>query len=152
MAVRTDVVIDVLVRSLHDEAVTRAAAGRPPAIGGPHAEIASIGWFARVAETARFAPAREPMPWLAERLAGRDAGDVAAELAAGEPLERPDPGHPTSSSWLVPGPGGHVRHYLALLAAGDGDGERLPRKRAWMHGFYLRCCAEQASGEPGPGP
>jgi hypothetical protein len=75
------------------------------------------------------------MPWLAGRLAldGRGWSEAAAalaiELAAAEPPARPDPDDPRAVSWKVPGPGGHVRHYLAVRASSD-DGP--PGKRAWL--------------------
>jgi hypothetical protein len=128
IAVRTEVVLEVMVGSMHEEAARRAAdEGRPDA--------ERLGYHARVVERERFAPAREPIGWLSDLLAGRDAATVAAELAAGEPEERPDPDSGVAS-WRVPGPGGHVRHYLALRA---GD------KRGWMRGYFERCCEDAAA-------
>lgn len=123
--------------------------------------VARAGYLARVVERELFEPARAPMPGLAENLRKRlEEGSpwqeastaVARELASGEPLERPAPDDPVAVSWRVPGPGGHVRHYVAqcLIA------ERLPighcrptdeagqaaLKRDFMYGFMLRCCEE----------
>src|SRR6059058_3360433 len=109
--VRTELVMETLVGSLHAAASERAA-------GDGLAWIEDMGFHARALELERFAPAREAMPWLSELLAvADDAGAVAGSLAAEEPLERPDPGE--SASWRVPGPGGHVRHYLAMRAAAE---------------------------------
>jgi hypothetical protein len=99
------------------------------------------------------------MPWLAEMLVERTEpesvaamGSVCRELAAEEPDAKPEPGE---GSWRVPGPGGHVRHYLALAAAdelrqGRGNGEPAitrelsagEAKRCFLYGFYARCCEE----------
>jgi len=129
IAVRTEVVLDVMVASIHEESRRRAA--REGTVS-PEA----LGRHARSVERERFAPARAPMPWLAELLRDRDAADVAAALAAEEPAERADPGS-GAPSWRVPGPGGHVRHYLGVRS---GD------KAAWMRGFLASCCAEIGDG------
>jgi hypothetical protein len=69
------------------------------------------------------------------------AAAVARELASREPLERPQPGDPHAVTWRVPGPGGHVRHYVALrLTAG-----RRELKRDFVFGFLIRCCEEALS-------
>lgn len=126
IAVKTEVVLDVMVASMHEEALRRAAAeGR--------SDLEAIGYHARTVEHERFARAREPMPWLQHMLAGREAAEVAAELAAAEPVTRPEPDSGVAS-WRVPGPGGHVRHYMARLAG--------PTKDQWMRGYFLRCCEE----------
>jgi hypothetical protein len=55
-------------------------------------------------------------------------------------------------TWRIPGPGGHVRHYVALEAIewlagetavdiGDG-GAGAELKRCWLYGFFLRACEE----------
>jgi len=134
LRVRTELVLDTLVGSLHEAASARAADGG----------LEALGWHARELELERFAPAAAPMPWLAALLAESDPDAVADDLAAREPLGRPDPGE--APSWDVPGPGGHVRHYLAMravAAAGVGDDDAaLAAKRAWMRGFFRRCCDE----------
>jgi hypothetical protein len=119
---------------------------------------ARLGYACRGVELERFEPARRPIEWLAEELRARDGLELALELAGTEPDGRPDPGE--AASWRVPGPGGHVRHYLAvdgaaqLIASGGEDGGELPKgielvelKGCWMLGFFLHCCRE-ASGEP----
>ena len=126
-------------------------------------ELARLGYTTRVAETEQFDPARRPIPWLAKRIdeGARSEGDrvtgiasLCTELASEEPDDRPDPGE---GSWRIPGPGGHVRHFVALAAAdelthGEGNGEpvlhrELPvgeAKRCFLYGFYARCCEEAA--------
>ena len=126
--------------------------------------LARAGYAGRIAETELFPAARAPVQWLQELLVqtvARDRGwlravvRTSAELARAEPAGKPDPGDARSRSWSVPGPGGHVRHYLALLEVSrlfprDAAGRRdLPAplgehelKQAWMFGFYARCCEE----------
>ena len=78
--------------------------------------------------------------------------EVCRELAAEEPDSKPEPGQ---GSWRVPGPGGHVRHFLALAATEElthagSDGEPAitrelsagEAKRCFLYGFYVRCCEE----------
>lgn len=129
IAVRTEVVLDVLVGSMHAAATERAT-------GAGLAWLESVGYHVRAVERERFARAREPAPW--------PAGTDPAALAAQEPETRPEPGE--APSWLVPGPGGHVRHYLALRALEDlgaiPDAAVLEHKRAWMAGFFRHCCEE----------
>lgn len=86
------------------------------------------------------------MPWLADLLRERPREEVARELADAEPLERPSPDDPCAASWRIPGPGGHVRHYLALGAAGH----RAEDKPEWLYGFFLRCCEEAAAAAAAP--
>lgn len=126
------------------------------------AELARLGYLGRQVEVGRFEAARAPIPWLEELLDQRREGDggadpareVARELALAEPDRRPDPDG-DAPSWRVPGPGGHVRHYVAMAAAAESspdgpDGEPAPPagaspadlKRCWMLGFHLRCCEE----------
>ena len=52
-------------------------------------------------------------------------------------------------SWRVPGPGGHVRHFLArrtieeYLREADAPVESPEElKRPWMYGFFVRACEE----------
>lgn len=109
--------------------------------GSHDAHAARAGYLTRLAETERFAPARAPMPWLSKLLADGDAATVAMELATSEPAGKPAPADPAATTWRVPGPGGHVRYFLAARWS-HGDDER---RRAWLYGFFVRCC-EEASG------
>ena len=125
ISVRTEVVLDVLVGSMHAAAVERAA-------GVGLAWLESVGYHIRAVERERFAAARAGVPRFDE---------PPAQLAAAEPLERPEPG--ASASWGVPGPGGHVRHYLARRALDDVPAvDPLTGKRAWMTGFFSHCAQE----------
>jgi hypothetical protein len=164
MRVRTELVLEQLVSRALSRALELRAAGLPPecdeVLGeGPEPkELVRLGYASRIAETEMFEPARRPMPWLQEVLTerlgvGTEAiAELCRELAAEEPDEKPDPG---KGSWRVPGPGGHVRHYLALSAAdelrhGRGNGEPAitrelsagEAKRCFLYGFYARCCEE----------
>jgi len=159
MRVRTEVVLDQLVSNVLGRALELRSAGLPSSTQGLLAEapepreLAELGYASRIAETEMFEPARQPMPWLADRVAsGENPSSICKELAADEPDEKPDPGQ---GSWRVPGPGGHVRHYLALAAAdevvhGDSNGKPLATrelsageaKRCFLFGFYARCCEE----------
>ena len=155
MGVRTEVLLETLVGELHQTAAGRASSEDVPdavlaAADDVRAQtIAKLGYWARAAETDRFPAARGELPWLERELAAR-GGDVAAtcaELAAREPRRRPDPADdPPAVGWLVPGPGGHVRHFLAMRAADTVIGDDTDRppvamvKRWWTHGFLVRCC------------
>jgi len=177
IAVRTDVVQRHLVDGLFDAAAARmddelpaavdaALAGALEAVAGPdrveagsevrtaEALLARAGYAARLVERERFEPAREPAPWLAERLraelaeTGRDwtasIAAVSGKLARREPTGKPAPDDPQAATWRVPGPGGHVRHLLALRVAQDvaPDGDAAELKRYWTYGFLVRACEE----------
>lgn len=138
MTVQTSVVKDTIVGRMA-ELAREAAAGRP---------LERAGYELRGVERRLFEPARRPMPGLAERLRERIEGGatradamaaISQELADAEPLERPDPEDDRAASWKVPGPGGHVRHYVALELVGSGAPEL---KREVMRGYFLRCCEE----------
>ena len=138
------------------------------------ARMSRIGYLARVVETETFPAAREPITWLTGALRERGARspaswfevarEVSGELARREPVEKPRPDDEQAASWRVPGPGGHVRHYLALRAVGgelEGGEPATPGvaglapddlKRAWMYGFYVRCCEESLPAHPPPAP
>jgi hypothetical protein len=164
MRVRTELVLEQLVSRVLVRALELRAAGLPPEgdeileEGPEPKELVRLGYASRIAETEMFEPARRPMPWLLEMLdqqtgSGTEAiAELCRSLAAEEPDEKPDPGQ---GSWRVPGPGGHVRHYLALSAAdelrqGRGNGEPAitrelsvgETKRSFLYGFYARCCEE----------
>jgi len=150
MAVRTDVVQHTMVSRLVE--LVRAEPGNGPQTlaGVPEwdHDLASAGYKLRCVECRLFEPARRSLPELARRLSrridghasGADAiGPVARELASGEPLERPDPHDENAVTWRIPGPGGHVRHYVALELVGGRPAEQ---KRAVVYGFLVRCCEE----------
>lgn len=117
------------------------------------------GYLARVVEAEMFEPAKRPASWLGtllrESIADND--DVAAAVAAtsaklahAEPTAKPDPDDPAAATWRVPGPGGHVRHYVArrsiedLLQGRDRPVKCDPAelKLAWTYGFFVRACEE----------
>jgi len=159
ISVRTQVVLDTLVGSIAEAVAARAHEPLGAAVeaalaltgDGRKQRMARAGYLARAVEVERFERARAPMPWLAERVAvdrgaswSEATAALAGTLAAAEPRERPDPGDDGAVSWKVPGPGGHVRHYLADAAAdraggplGHGDG-KLP----WLLGFLVHCIEE----------
>lgn len=159
VAVRTHVVLATLVDSMADAVSRRlddpldAPAEAALASAGVDARLARMGYLARALESERFDRAREPMPWLAAGLrrhrregAGwsEAATALAIDLATGEPLDRrPDPADEAAISWRIPGPGGHVRHYLAMRAAVDaGRPDGPDAKRSWLIGFLIRCIWE----------
>ena len=160
ISVRTQVVLDTLIGSIAEAVVARLEEPLDHEIElaldatGADGMLARKGYLARAIEVERFERAREPMPWLAERFAhesgshaswSTSAAVVAASLASTEPGERPDPADPGATSWKVPGPGGHVRHYLAARAATE-DGHRADAdtKRRWLTGFLIHCIREAA--------
>jgi len=154
ISVRTDVVLDVLIGSMAAAVAERMAEGLPPAAEAalpraatvpepPASEdvataVARAGWHAREVELARFERAEEPSLVVTSMLSDVEA---CATLAAGEPLERPQPGDERAVTWQVPGPGGHVRHYLAERAVAELGGAQAAAglKRCWVFGFLLAC-------------
>jgi hypothetical protein len=65
-------------------------------------------------------------------------------FARAEPLGKPSPDEEAAMSWRVPGPGGHVRHFLVQCTIEDylrdvkgpvEDSAEL--KRPWLYGFYV---------------
>ena len=144
ISVRAELVKDVLVGRIAERARERAGDQRDPA---------RLGYEMRIVEGELFDPARQAAGWLTEELRRRteDGADPRAaiealgrELAAAEPEGRPAPDDEQASSWRVPGPGGHVRHYVAEQLA-------PAEKRSFMYGFFLRCCEEALEGA-GPAP
>jgi len=152
-----------------------AASALPAATLALAEELARLGYLGRGAETELFPQAAAPIPWLSDRLAELDATPKAkvpwpeiaalcAELAGEEPDVRPDPGEDAPPSWRIPGPGGHVRHYLAVGTAAERGPKnreghpRLPEgiyeigelKRCWLYGFLIRCCEDNIPPAPGP--
>jgi hypothetical protein len=163
ISVRTELVVETLVGSIAEAVASRMdeplAAPVEAALRSAGDErarrLARSGYLARAVELERFEPARAPLLWLAARLQealgdgaewSAAAAGVAGALAREEPEGRPDPQDERAASWRVPGPGGHVRHYLALRAAG---GEAPSDKRAWLTGFLVHCCAEAVAPKTG---
>jgi hypothetical protein len=142
MSVDSRLVKDVLVRELVQRAEAHERRDAASHLSDP---MEALGYCLRLAEAELFEPARMPMPGLSEELAERPAAERARELAAAEPPGRPDPGD-GAPSWRVPGPGGHVRHYVAMqvVEKRSPDGDPADSKRAFMYGFFLRCCEEVA--------
>jgi len=133
ISVRSDVAAALLIDGLFEEAQNRLSDPAPDWLDGADVpRAARLGYLARIIEVERFAPAGRPATWLSGLLEASDAKEVSLRLAREEPLEKPTPSE-GAPSWRVPGPGGHVRHFLALRA---GD------KRSWMLGFFARCCEE----------
>lgn len=146
ISVRSDVAATLLIDDLFAEAQRRAAEPLSAEVErmltyAAEPRIARLGYLSRVIELERFEVARAPIPWLADRLQG-DPGEAAALVGAAlseeEPLGKPSPAD-DSPTWRVPGPGGHVRHFLAVSAVGDGPPEL---KRSWLLGFFVRCCED----------
>ena len=130
-----------------------------PSEGRLEMRLRRAGYLARVVEAELFEPARQPAPWLAALLSERRGadGDLAAvltaacaEIARAEPVAKPHPDDPAAATWRMPGPGGHVRHYVAratieeLLQGRDRplDGEPAALKIPWVYGFFVRACEE----------
>lgn len=164
MRVDAKLVREHLVRSLLEDARRlRSIEPHPTAIDEPLADylatlteapepelaarVAALGYFARRVEMERFAPARAEMTWVGEGLVGGGtAAQVALALALAEPEGRPEPAE-RSATWRVPGPGGHVRHYLGLeSAAAESPGASAAiaaaLRRCWLLGFFARCLEE----------
>jgi hypothetical protein len=143
IAVKTELVLEHLISSIVAH-VEELYPGHPPDQVADRGPLAIRGYLARIAETDMFAAARAPTRELGEalRLADGAVGRVADELASREPVEKPSPDDDRAFSWRVPGPGGHVRHLLALAAVQDAGLDDRRLKREWMYGFAFRCCEE----------
>jgi hypothetical protein len=177
MSVHTEVVKDVLVARILGAvldrepprtaeavmAALRAPLDLPVCDGGPlDLRMRGIGYLTRIVEAEMFEPARRPLDGLGDELEGRIGGgaewtDAVAALCRGfareETLPRPAPDDVGAVSWRVPGPGGHVRHFVVAAAIAEVLSERpgtaLPGvtdagelKRCWTYGFMVRCCEE----------
>jgi hypothetical protein len=151
ISVRPELVKEVLVAQIAAGAVKRARRELTPSSAALiSSATARLGYEVRNTEAELFEPARQPAGWLQEELRGRlDEGvssqeairTLSEELAAAEPAGLPAPDDERAVTWRVPGPGGHVRHYVAeQLAAAD--------KRTFVYGFAVRCCEEALAGEP----
>jgi hypothetical protein len=173
--VNTGLVLDTLVARIFGIVEGRREDGPPEPVAGVlaadlglaggeaqlEADLRHAGYLARVVEVELFEPARQPADWLGgmltERFVSTASWDEAvsgtcAQLAGAEPLGKPDPDDATAMSWRVPGPGGHVRHFLArrtiedYLSASEATGplveDPAELKRPWLYGFYVRACEE----------
>jgi hypothetical protein len=124
------------------------------------------GYLARVVEVELFDPAKQPAAWLAALLRDAVAGGgdwtaaltaTCADLARAEPVGKPHPDDPAASTWRVPGPGGHVRHYLVRRTIEEHlqgedrsrpfEGDPADLKAPWAYGFLLRACEEVLPGD-----
>lgn len=173
--VQTAVVLDTLVTAMFNE-VEQREADDPSAPAAAVLEdteqqlaradeialdraLRRAGYLARCVEVDFFEPARRPADWLGDLVMERFAispswpAAVAAtcgDLARAEPLGRPSPDDPNAMSWRVPGPGGHVRHYLARRTIEERlrarerpvEGDPAELKRPWLYGFFVRACEE----------
>jgi hypothetical protein len=180
MSVKTDLVKEFLVGQIQGSVEQRQSSELPVEIEAALSNVsrrdlsagvdvrlavalARAGYLTRTVETELFEPARRPSTAIAELLAqahGTDDGTelastISDRLAASEPIERPSPDDDRAMTWRVPGPGGHVRHYVALAAIDSltrgaaTDNGRPPDpamlKRCWLYGFFLRSCEEVLS-------
>lgn len=129
--------------------------------------LRASGYAARLVEAEFFEPAKRAADWLPDLLRGEFArsgswseavADLSGDLARAEPVGKPSPDDPNAASWRIPGPGGHVRHFLARRTiegyltdreeAVGGDPADL--KRPWMYGFFVRACEEALPDEAAP--
>jgi hypothetical protein len=141
--------------ALHDANITFAAKDE----GRIEMQMRRAGYLARDVEVELFEPAQKPALWLVARLQEQLAqtGDMeaaltatCAELARAEPVAKPDPDDPAAATWRVPGPGGHVRHFVArrtieeVLQGRDRplNGEPADLKIPWVYGFFIGACEE----------
>lgn len=143
ISVRSDVAASLLIDGLLDETARRVGDALPATIEGvlqqaDDPRLSLLGYWARVVERERFVPARQRVPWLSDLLLEDGVVTVSTALAQAEPLGKPSPAD-APASWRIPGPGGHVRHFMAVRAVGDGP---IENKRSWMFGFFTRCCEE----------
>ena len=175
--VQTQVVLQTLVEHMVAVVDERRTDAPPPAAvtdvldaadlgvndgGDPSLDsgLRHAGYLTRVVEAEMFEPARNPAEWLTELLTDRFAStdswpaavaEVSEELARSEPLDKPSPNDDSAKSWQVPGPGGHVRHFVARraielhLSQGEAYysvGDPAELKRPWVYGFFVRACEE----------
>ena len=174
--VKTNVVIDTLVEKVHDLVEERLLTEPPdevlPVLDSREQLVVATkypavdrglrraGYFTRVIEVEIFEPAQSIAEWIPKRLEERfeqhgewsDAiVSICTEAARVEPIEKPDVDDENAWSWRVPGPGGHVRHFLARRSIGSHlqrDPEQGPvddpaeLKKPWIYGFFVRTCEE----------
>jgi hypothetical protein len=173
--VNTSLLLQTLVEAVHEQVEERRERreliATPRALDEPPVPLAGdndpaldralrvSGYLARLVEVDEFEPARRPADWVEAMVAERlpDAEDreaaiaaLCGELATAEPIGKPDPDDPGAMSWRVPGPGGHVRHFVARRAS-EGllrdreepiHGDPAELKRPWLYGFFVRTCEE----------
>lgn len=144
------------IAAVLDAMDAQLAGGEDPALitGLRHA-----GYLCRVVELEFFEPANKAADWIPAMVRERFArttswaeavAGVCADLARSEPLGKPSPDDEAAMSWRVPGPGGHVRHYVARRTIEEHlrgwesptVGEPAELKRPWMYGFFVRACEE----------
>lgn len=180
LPVKTSVVLQTMVEAMFERIEQRRADAPPLAItavleaadqtlAGANDRaldnaLRHAGYLARVVEVELFEPAQRTADWVPDMLRERFARTLSwpeavaascGELARAEPVEKPSPDDPAAMSWRVPGPGGHVRHYLARrtieaqLRGRDRpiDGDPAELKRPWMYGFFVRACEEALPDE-----
>ena len=182
--VDTRVVLDTLVEKVHDLVEDRLQEEPPerilPVLDSKEQLVVATrypnvdkglrraGYLTRVIEVEIFEPAQSIAEWIPEKLEERfakteDWGEaivgICTEIARAEPIEKPDPDDENAWSWRVPGPGGHVRHYLARRSIGSHlqkDPEQGPvtnpaeLKQPWIYGFFVRACEEALPPEALP--
>ncbi len=122
-------------------------------------KLRRAGYLARVVEAELFDPAKQPAGWLRPLMREHfvQTGDwtsaiaeTCADLARVEPVGKPHPDDPAAATWRVPGPGGHVRHYVARRTIEEHlqgrdrpvDGDPADLKVPWCYGFFVRACEE----------
>ena len=174
--VKTNVILDTLVERVHDLVEERLLTEPPdevlPVLDSKEQLVVATkypavdrglrraGYFTRVIEVEIFEPAQEVAEWVPELLEERFAKtsdwgqaivSICTEIAKAEPIDKPDVDDENAWSWRVPGPGGHVRHFLARRSIGSHlqrDPEQGPvpdpaeLKQPWIYGFFVRTCEE----------
>lgn len=175
IAVDAGLIGKTLVEAVFNKVQERPAPA-PPEPAGPALDDADIafagndeaavemalrraGYLARVVEAEMFEPARQTARWLTARLQEQYAlsadwsaaiGATCAQIARAEPVGKPHPDDPAAATWRVPGPGGHVRHYVARRAIEEElqgrdrpvSGDPAELKIPWVYGFFVRACEE----------
>ena len=175
LAVDTGLVIQTLVERVVDRVEARRDEDPPEAIAAVleamDAELAGgedpsliaglrhAGYLCRVVEVEFFEPADNTADWIPDMLRERFArttswpeavAGTCSDIARSEPLGKPSPDDEAAMSWRVPGPGGHVRHYVARrtieeqLRSRESPtvGDPADLKRPWLYGFFVRACEE----------
>lgn len=174
--VKTNVILDTLVERVHDLVEDRLLTEPPeeilPVLDSREQLVVATkypavdrglrraGYFTRVIEVEIFEPAQKVAEWVPELLEERFAKtsdwgqaivSICTEIAKAEPIDKPDVDDENAWSWRVPGPGGHVRHFLARRSIGSHlqrDPEQGPvddpaeLKQPWIYGFFVRTCEE----------